>query len=237
VDGGVVKLSVVVPVYNEEETVVSVLEKVVAQNTSDIELEILVIDDGSTDGTRAVLAERPHLYSHLVCLPHNRGKGGAVKAGLEKATGDYVLFQDGDLEYDPNDYSTLMVPIVRFGADVVMGSRLIGPAFTRVHYFWHKVGNYTITLIFNMLNNTTFTDVYSCYLVYRRDLVDPARLQAEGWDQHAEILSKAVRRGSTFYEVPITYRGRTYAEGKKIRARHILSVVWRIIRERFFPSA
>ncbi len=231
------KLSVVVPVYNEEETVVPVLEKVVAQNTSDIELEILVIDDGSTDGTRAVLAERPHLYSHLVCLPHNRGKGGAVKAGLEKATGDYVLFQDGDLEYDPNDYSTLMVPIVRFGADVVMGSRLIGPAFTRVHYFWHKIGNYTITLIFNMLNNTTFTDVYSCYLVYRRDLVDPARLQAEGWDQHAEILSKAVRRGSTFYEVPITYRGRTYAEGKKIRARHILSVVWRIIRERFFPSA
>ncbi len=231
------KLSVVVPVYNEEETVVPVLEKVVAQNTSDIELEILVIDDGSTDVTRAVLAERPHLYSHLVCLPHNRGKGGAVKAGLVKATGDYVLFQDGDLEYDPNDYSTLMVPIVRFGADVAMGSRLIGPAFTRVHYFWHKVGNYTITLIFNMLNNTTFTDVYSCYLVYRRDLVDPARLQAEGWDQHAEILSKAVRRGSTFYEVPITYRGRTYAEGKKIRARHILSVVWRIIRERFFPSA
>ncbi len=231
------KLSVVVPVYNEEETVVPVLEKVVAQNTSDIELEILVIDDGSTDGTRAVLEERPHLYSHLLCLPHNRGKGGAVKAGLEKATGDYVLFQDGDLEYDPNDYSTLMVPIVRFGADVVMGSRLIGPAFTRVHYFWHKVGNYTITLIFNMLNNTTFTDVYSCYLVYRRDLVDPAGLQAEGWDQHAEILSKAIRRGSTFYEVPITYRGRTYAEGKKIRARHILRVVWRIFRERFFPSA
>lgn len=231
------KLSVIVPVYNEGKTVIPVLEKVVAQNTRDVELEILVIDDGSTDDTRTVLEGRPDLYSHLIHLPHNRGKGAAVKAGLEKATGDYVLFQDGDLEYDPDDYATLMVPIVRFGADVVMGSRLIGPAFTRVHYFWHKVGNTVITVIFNLLNNTTFTDVYSCYLVYRRDLVDPAGLQAEGWDQHAEILSKAVRRGRTFYEVPITYRGRTYAEGKKIRARHILSVVWRMIRERLFPSA
>jgi len=229
-----VKISVIVPLFNEEQTVLEVLEKVSMQEVEGMEFETIVIDDGSTDGSLARLEERPDLYARLVALPRNRGKGGAVKAGLAVATGDYILFQDADLEYDPAAYRDLLFPIRDFDADVVMGSRMLAPTFTRVYYFWHKVGNRLVTLFFNVLNNTTFTDVYSCYLVYRRSLIDPAELRSTGWEQHAEILSKVVRRARVFYEVPATYQGRTYAEGKKIRAKDAISVLWMMFRERVF---
>jgi len=231
-----VKVSVIMPAYNEEGTIVSVLESVGAQKVDGVEFEVVVVDDGSRDNTVGVLEQQPHLYSKFIKLPQNRGKGAAVKAGLGAATGDYILFQDADLEYNPSDYKTLLFPIQKFGAEVVMGSRLMAPPYTRVSYFWHKVGNRLITLLFNILNNTTFTDVYSCYLMYRRPLLDVDKLQTMGWDQHAEILTKVVRGAKIIYEVPITYQGRTYAEGKKIRAHHVLEVLYTMFRERFVPS-
>jgi len=229
-----IKISILVPAYNEEATILEILNAVAAQSIDGFEFEVIVIDDGSVDRTVELLEKNPGLYTKFIKQPRNGGKGAAVKAGLVEATGDYILFQDADLEYDPADYKQLMLPLRKFDADVIMGSRFIAPPFTRVSYFWHKAGNRLISFIFNIFNNTTFTDVYSCYLMYRRTLVDPNRLETKGWEQHAEILSKAVRTGKTFYEVPISYQGRSYEEGKKIRAHHAVAVIWTIIRIRLF---
>ena len=229
-----IRVSILIPAYNEETTIIGLLQAVVAERIDGVGFEVIVIDDGSKDRTVELLEANPGLYTTFIKQPRNGGKGAAVKAGMKVATGDYILFQDADLEYDPADYGKMMKPALKFGADVVMGSRFVAPEFTRVSYFWHKVGNRLITFIFNIVNNTTFTDVYSCYLMFRRTLVDPERLQTEGWEQHAEILSKAVGAGKSFYEVPISYQGRTYEEGKKIRAHHAVSVIWTIFRMRLF---
>ena len=226
-------LSILVPAYNESATILAVLERIRQQHVDGVEFETLVIDDGSTDGTGDLLEAHPDLYTRLIRQPRNGGKGAAVKAGLRAATGDYVLFQDADDEYDPADYAVMLQPVLRFNADLVMGSRLIAPQFTRVSYFWHRVGNRGITLVFNLLNNTTFTDIYSCYLMYKRDFLNPAELVSDGWDQHAEILSRVVARAKNIYEVPISYHGRTYEEGKKIRPHHVLRVVWTMLYRRF----
>lgn len=228
------KVSILIPAYNEEATILAILQAVAAQSIDGVDFEVIVIDDGSKDRTVELLEANPELYTKLIKQPRNGGKGAAVMAGMKEASGDYILFQDADLEYDPADYGKLLKPALKFDADVVMGSRFVAPEFTRVSYFWHKVGNRLITFIFNIFNNTTFTDVYSCYLMFRRTLVDPDRLQTQGWEQHAEILSKAVAAGKSFYEVPISYQGRTYDEGKKIRAHHAISVIWTIIRMRLF---
>ncbi len=228
-----IRISVIIPVYNEEATIVDVLERVCAKGIDGFEFEVLVVDDGSNDGTAELLEEHRDLYTSLIQLPRNSGKGAAVKAALKEASGDYILFQDADLEYDPIEYPKLLRPILQFQADIVIGSRFAAPECTRVSYFWHKVGNRFITFLFNLLNNTTFTDIYSGYLIYRRSLVDPASLVSKGWEQHAEILSRAVARGSRFYEVPISYYGRGYDEGKKIRGHHAAAVVWTIIWRRF----
>lgn len=227
-----VKISIIIPAYNEEKTIIALLERVRKQSVPGVEFEILVIDDGSQDATVSLLEGRPELYATLIKQPRNGGKGAAVGAGLNRASGDFVLFQDADLEYDPNEYGNLVRPVLEYDADVVMGSRFSAPATTRVGYFWNKAGNRLITFIFNILNNTTFTDVYSCYLLYRRTLVDPARLQTKGWEQHAEILSRAVKAADAIYEVPISYYGRTKEEGKKIRAHHIVGVIWTMLRLR-----
>jgi glycosyltransferase involved in cell wall biosynthesis len=229
-----IKVSVIIPAYNEEATILEVLEKVGAQRIDGVEFEVIVIDDGSKDRTVEVLEANPGLYTRLVKQPRNGGKGAAVLAGLRNATGDYILFQDADTEYDPADYGKLLLPVTKFQADLVMGSRMVAPQYTRVSYFWHKVGNHVITLAFNLINNTTFTDIYSCYLMYRRDLVDPERLTTFGWEQHAEILTLASSRARNMYEVPISYHGRTYEEGKKIRAHHAIAVIWTIIRKGLF---
>ena len=231
-----INITILIPAYNEEATIIPLL-KSVQKETSKIKtvsFEIVVIDDFSQDNTNKLLRENETLYNRLVSLDNNQGKGGAVLRGLEKAKGDYILFQDADLEYSPKDYKSLIVPIVDFDVDVVMGSRFVAPQFTRVHYFWHKVGNKALTLLFNILNNTTFTDIYSCYLIYRRNLVPLKKIKAKGWEQHGEILSRAVKNGKVFYEVPISYSGRSYDEGKKIRAFHIFRIVYTLIITRFF---
>ena len=227
-----IRLTVLMPAYNEAATIVGMLERVRAQRVDGVDIRIMVVDDGSTDDTADLLEANPQLYDHLLRLPRNAGKGAAVRAGLAEADGDFVLFQDADLEYDPADYAKLLRPVLQHQADMVMGSRLIAPEFTRVHYFWNKIGNRSITLLFNLLNNTTFTDIYSCYLLFRRELVDPARLKADGWGQQAEILSLAMAGARVIYEVPISYHGRTYGEGKKIRAHHVLDVFANIVRGR-----
>jgi len=228
-----IDLTVLVPAYNEEATIIELLGHVAEQKIDGVRMEVLVVDDGSRDGTVELLERNPGLYTKLIKRPRNGGKGAAVRDGLREATGAYVLFQDADLEYDPGDYGKLLKPVLDFGADIVMGSRLVASPCTRVSYFWHKVGNHLITLTFNLLNNTTFTDIYSCYLLYRRDLVDTDALVTEGWEQQAEILSRAVAKASSMYEVPIRYYGRTYAEGKKIMAHHAVAVLWTIFVRRF----
>lgn len=227
------KVTILVPAYNEEKTIIPVLQRVNEQVVPGVSFEIIVVDDGSKDATVKLLEQNPKLYTRLIRMPKNGGKGAAVKAGLAVATGDYILFQDADLEYDPADYAKLLMPVLRFSADVVIGSRIAAPPCTRVAYFWHKVGNRMLTLAFNVLNNTTFTDIYTCYLVFRRSLIKPEELKTRGWEQQAEILSLAVRRGKVYYEVPVSYYGRTYEEGKKIRAHHVIAVVKTIFVRRF----
>jgi glycosyltransferase involved in cell wall biosynthesis len=230
------KASVIIPAYNEEKTIIQILERVNAQNVDGFEFEVVVVDDGSSDRTAEILDGRPDLYDHFIKQSTNQGKGAAVIAGLRHASGDYVLFQDADLEYNPEEYENLLFPVKEFDADIVMGSRFLAPRYTRVHYFWNKMGNRLITLIFNIFFNTTFSDIYSCYLLYRRSLIDPDKLKSTGWEQHAEILARACRKGEVFYEVPISYHGRSYGEGKKIRAYHTIPVVLMILKQRFFPS-
>lgn len=229
-----ISVSVIVPVYNEERTIVLLLERVKAVSIPGATLEVIVIDDGSTDATREILDNRPELYAKFIKHAQNCGKGGAVKTGLDAATGDFILFQDADLEYDPAEYSKLLKPVIEFDADLVMGSRFMAPEYTRVHYYWHKLGNRLITFIFNVLNNTTFTDIYTCYLLYRRTLVSASELRSEGWEQQAEILSLASKRGKNLYEVPISYHGRSYGEGKKIKAHHTIAVIAMIVRRALF---
>jgi len=228
-----IRVSIIIPAYNEAATILAILEQVRAQRVDGASFEVIVVDDASTDETLARLTSRPDLYDTLIRHPRNGGKGAAVKSGLRAASGDYILFQDADLEYDPAEYAKLLLPVLRFDADVVLGSRFLAPLYTRVHYLWHKIGNKTITGMFNVLFNKTFTDLYTCYVMFRRDLVSADELRTDGWEQQAEILSLAVRRSRMHYEVPIAYHGRTYEEGKKIRAYHALIVMWTILRARF----
>jgi glycosyltransferase involved in cell wall biosynthesis len=226
------RITIIIPVFNEEGTIIQLLLDARAQHIDGIEFEIVVVDDGSKDNTLALLEQNPNLYDKLIGLPKNSGKGAAVLAALRVATGDYILFQDADLEYSPSDYAALIYPVTAFDAEIVMGSRLSAPKFTRVQYFSHKIGNRFITFMFNIMFNTTFTDIYTCYLLYKRDLVNPDELVSFGWEQHAEILCRAVRRAKVIYEVPISYHGRSYEEGKKIKARHLIPIVGMICRRR-----
>ena len=231
-----IKLSIIIPAFNEEKTIIELLYKVNEVNIDGVKKEIIVIDDFSSDKTLSLLEKNNSLYHKLIKLEKNKGKGFAVKEGLSLATGDYILFQDADLEYDPKDYQKLLEPVLKFNADLVIGSRLSASQLTRVYYFWHKFGNKLITLIFNVLNNTTFTDIYSCYLLFKSNLLNPEILVTSGWEQQAEILSLIVAKGELFYEVPINYYGRTYKEGKKIRSHHAIAVLLTIFTKKFFPN-
>ena len=228
------KVSIIIPTFNESKTIIKILREVNAQRNQETTFEVIVVNDGSTDNTHKLITQNIQLVDKYICLETNSGKGAAVKEGLLQANGAYILFQDADLEYSPSDYHKFFNLINNNSPDVVIGSRLSGSEFTKVMYFWHKIGNKMLTSLFNILFNTTFTDVYTCYLLYKKDLVDPSKLKSTGWEQQAEILSTAVKGGKDFFEVPISYNGRKYEDGKKIKPQHFFSVVFMILKKRLF---
>ena len=228
-----IQISIIIPVYNEDKSILEILKRIHAKVDSQNNFEIIVINDGSTDNTLRVLEENNTLYNQLITYETNYGKGNAVKKGLEVSKGEYIFFQDADLEYDPIELNRFIKVINLFQPDLIIGSRLNYSEYTRSHNILNKFGNRVISLVFNLTYNTTFTDIYSCYACYKKDLLNEKDLKTKGFDQHAEILCKVVRNGKKFYEVPISYNGRTHEEGKKIKFYHIFSVLYRIIVERF----
>jgi glycosyltransferase involved in cell wall biosynthesis len=224
------ELSVIIPCYNEAQTIGSLLNAVNASGISD--QEIIVVDDFSTDGSRELLQSAlAGKYSKLICQPKNQGKGAALRAGIEAATGDVLLIQDADLEYDPQEYRALLAPIRDGRADVVYGSRFLGGAPHRVLYFWHYVGNKALTLLSNMLTNLNLTDMETCYKVFRREILQGIELRQNRFGFEPEVTARiAVIPGIRIYEVGISYSGRTYAEGKKINWRDGINAVYCIIK-------
>jgi len=222
------KLSIIIPVYNEAATIREVLLRV---RSSPLEKEIVIVDDGSTDGTRDLLAAEAIDGTKVVLHPRNQGKGMAIRTGLKHATGDYVLIQDADLEYDPADYELLIRPILRGKATVVYGSRFLGEH--RAMLFWHSVGNRLLTLITNVLYDSTLTDMETCYKLFPRALIQSIPLRARRFDFEPEITAKVLKRGHRIYEVPISYAGREPHEGKKISWRDGFPAIAALIRYRF----
>ncbi len=223
------KLSVIVPVFNEERTIADILARVRAV---DIPKEIIVVDDFSTDGTREQLAIEARLPDTTVHYhPQNRGKGGAVKTGLENVSGDIIIIQDADLEYDPRDYHTLLRPIFEGKTKAVYGSRFLGEH--KAMYFWHAMGNKFLTLVTNVLFDTTLTDMETCYKVFTADIAHSLDIRQMRWGIDPEITAKILKAGHRIYEVPISYAGREFDEGKKITWKDGIKAILTIIRCRF----
>lgn len=228
------KLSVVMPVYNERPTIAAIIGQVLAAPI-DLPREIIAVDDGSTDGTRSVLqtlaAHEPRL--RVILQDRHQGKGAALRSGFEWVTGDVVMIQDADLEYDPADYPALLRPILEGRADVVLGNRFQGGA-QRVMYYAHYVGNRWLTTLCNLASGLNLHDMEAGYKVFRSSVLKQLHLRASGFDIEPELVIKTARLGVRIYEVPITYHGRTYAEGKKASWRDGFQAVWRIVVARFF---
>jgi glycosyltransferase involved in cell wall biosynthesis len=230
------KLSIVIPVYNEKQTLEESVSRVLAVDTG-LSREIILVDDGSTDGTREVyprLQQRWPDETFVIRLqPRNRGKGAALRTGFGLASGDIVIIQDADLEYDPRDYPRLLAPILEGRADVVYGSRFVGSEAKRVLFFWHMLGNRFLTLLSNALTNLNLTDMETCYKVFRAEVVRSLRLTSDGFTIEPELTAKVANGRWRIYEVGIHYAGRTYGEGKKITWRDGVQAIWAIFKFRF----
>lgn len=223
------KLSVIIPCYNEIETIEEILRQVLATN---LVYEVIIVDDGSKDGTREIL---PTLQSEIVKVilhPENRGKGAAVSTGFRAAQGDVLLIQDADLEYDPRDYPTLLKPIQEGKSKVVYGSRFLGGP-RKTMFFWNMVANKSLTLVTNILYNTILSDMETCYKVFRAEVVKDINIRSRRFDFEPEITAKVLKKGIRIYEVPISYNGREWTEGKKIKWYDAPIALWTLFRYRF----
>jgi glycosyltransferase involved in cell wall biosynthesis len=226
------KLSVIMPAYNERATIREIVSRVLSVDLGAVERELIIVDDGSVDGTRDILKEleRPPEV-RVFFQPHNQGKGAAVWRGIRESTGDMVVIQDADLEYDPREYPQLIRPIVDGEADAVYGSRFLGsPRGHRVLYFWHSVGNWMLTTLSNMFSDLNLTDMETCYKVMTRQVASRLDLQSRDFGIEPEITQKLARMRARIYEMPISYHGRTYEEGKKLGLRDAFKAVYTILR-------
>ena len=223
------KLSVLIPVYDEIETIAEILNQVRAVDTG-LELEIIVVDDSSTDGSQEILLQEQSAADTRVILHEtNQGKGAAVRTAIKHATGDILLVQDADLEYDPREYPALLKPILENRSQVVYGSRFRG-APHKAMFFWHMVGNKFLTLVTNILYNTILSDMETCYKVFTREVADKLHLKSPRWGFDPEITARILKMGYRIYEVPISYNGREFYEGKKISWRDGFVVLWTLLK-------
>jgi glycosyltransferase involved in cell wall biosynthesis len=227
-------LSIVIPVFNEKETLLQVVDRVLAVEVEGLRKELVIVDDCSTDGTGDVMREHLESREGIRLLYHdtNQGKGAALRTGFAHTTGDIVLIQDADLEYDPRDYPKLVAPILEGRADVVYGSRFIGGESHRVLFFWHSVGNRVLTMLSNMMTNLNLTDMETCYKVFRGEIIRGIEIKEDRFGFEPEITAKLASRGLRIYEVGIHYDGRTYDDGKKITWRDGVRALWCIFRYR-----
>jgi glycosyltransferase involved in cell wall biosynthesis len=227
------KLSIVIPCYNEERTIREVIRAVKASPV--VDKEIIVVDDGSTDATGRLLQTDPALkVDKLILHDHNRGKGAALRSGFREASGDIVIIQDADLEYDPQEYPRLLEPIVSGRADVVYGSRFLGGQPHRALYFWHYAGNRLLTFISNLFTNLNLTDMETCYKTFRREVIQAIRIEENRFGFEPEITAKVAKMGVRIYEVGISYYGRSYGEGKKITWKDGFRALYCILKYNLF---
>jgi glycosyltransferase involved in cell wall biosynthesis len=225
------EISVVMPSYNDKPTITKTIERV--KESLPYGREIIIVDDGSTDGSRDILKGIKEEGIKIIFHERNIGKGGAIRTGFAEAKGDIVIIQDSDLEYDPSEIPMLIQPIKDGVADAVFGSRLTGGKPQRVHMFWHKAGNIFITLIANMLYNSTLTDITTGYKAFKRDFIKDIKIKMNDFAIESELTAKILKKGARLYEMPISYYGRSYKEGKKIRFYHAFAIIWALFRFRF----
>lgn len=223
-------LSIIIPVYNEKDTIKDIIKAV---EDTPFRKEIIVIDDGSTDGTRIILSKMKKEGLNIYMHNKNLGKGAAIQTGFSHATGDIIIIQDADLEYDPQEYSTLLAPLLAGKADVVYGSRFAGHGAHRVLYFWHYMGNRFLTFLSNLLCNLNLTDMETCYKVFTREALAGIEIKEKRFGFEPEITAKLARKKLRIYEVPISYYGRTYEDGKKINWKDGVRALWCIIKYNF----
>jgi len=229
------KLSIIIPAYNESKTIGEIIDRIINVDIPDVQKEIIVVDDGSSDKSVKLLKNdiEPRV-DKIIYKEKNMGKGAAIRTGIEFATGDYIIFQDADLEYDPEEYKSLLEPVVKGKADVVYGSRFMGGHPHRVHLYWHYVGNRFLTTLSNMFTNLDLTDMETCYKLFKKDILDSIKIEENRFGIEPEITAKVARKRCRIYEVGISYYGRSYEEGKKINWKDGFRAIYVILKYGIF---